>query len=180
LVAKVVAVVFVSQGREPPEGVGRVWKLILDDLSDGPDVLEVTSQVMRANQYVTAGDIHRAVVAERKRRGVQRALLPGGGRPRECPKCGGTGWMETTSHRPPYRFVARCVCEPTEVHYASRETTRFWITKIRQQLDQANGPLARSLRPMLTVPQADERYFADHHDPDPVEQWYGDDPEDRS
>ena len=97
-----------------------------------------------------------------------------------CPKCGGTGWMETTSHRPPYRFVARCVCEPTEVHYASRETTRFWITKIRQQLDQANGPLARSLRPMLTVPQADERYFADHHDPDPVEQWYGDDPEDRS
>jgi hypothetical protein len=79
LVAQMVALVFLSQGRDVPDGVADVWLHIFDDLTDGPDVLEVTSRVLRAQEYVTAGDIHRAIVAERKRRALRRPpeLEPG-------------------------------------------------------------------------------------------------------
>jgi hypothetical protein len=44
-------------------------------------------------------------------------------------------------------------------------------------VEQSTGPLAAGLaKQIVTVLRADHTYFADHDDPDPVEQWYGDDP----
>jgi hypothetical protein len=142
VVAQVVAVVFLSQGRDVPGGVADVWLHIFEDLADGPDVLEVTRRVVRSAQYVTAGEVHRAIVAERKRQASRRAL--------PAPDDDGP--------------------------VASPETVAFWRAECRRQLHAARGPLACSLAPLVTIPRADEPYFADHHGPEPVEQWYGDDP----
>jgi hypothetical protein len=181
LVAQVVAVVFLAQGREAPDGVTGAWWRIFDDLADGSDVLEVTSRVVRATAYITAGDIHRAIVAERRRQALRRALpaaTDGDGAPLVCRKCGGTGWLDLPSHdRRGYRYVAKCPCDDLQPErLASKETARFWATKCREQLDKAKGPLATGLKPIVTVPRADQAYFADRHDSDPVEQWWGDDP----
>jgi hypothetical protein len=59
---------------------------------------------------------------------------------------------------------------------ASRETTRFWASKCRQQLEQSRGPLAHGLRQMVSMPRADEPYFADQDGSDPLMRWYGDEP----
>jgi hypothetical protein len=188
LVAQVMALVFVAQGRQPPEGTGKVWLYIFEDLADGTDVLDVTRRVIRSAEYVTAGDIHRAIVAERKRQAALRALpvaSGGDGVPLACRKCGGTGfmdidWRDAPGGKPGHHCVARCQCELTPVRYASKETTAFWQAKCRQQFENARGPLAAGLRRTVTVPRADERYFADEPDrPEllEVERWHwGDDP----
>ena len=69
---------------------------------------------------------------------------------------------------------------PSGERIASPETVAFWRAKCRQQLEHATGPLARTLRPIVSVPRADKPYFADRHNPDPVEQWYGDDPQEEA
>jgi hypothetical protein len=66
--------VFGAAGREVPAGAPEAWFQILEDLDDGPDVLEVTSLVIRDAQYVTAGEIHRALVARRLRHGAGRRV----------------------------------------------------------------------------------------------------------
>jgi hypothetical protein len=63
---------------------------------------------------------------------------------------------------------------------ASAESMARWVAICREQLAPANGPLASGLSRIVTVPRADQNYFADRHEPDPVERWYGDDPEPES
>jgi hypothetical protein len=50
LVAQVVALAFLSQGRDAPDGVFDAWLFVLADLADGPDVPDITGRVIRAQQ----------------------------------------------------------------------------------------------------------------------------------
>jgi hypothetical protein len=70
LVAKVMRLVFGAAGRDVPDDAPEAWHRILEDLDDGPDVLELTALVIRDARYVTAGEIHRALVAHRLRHGA--------------------------------------------------------------------------------------------------------------
>jgi hypothetical protein len=85
LVAAVVARVFLAHGREVPKGALGVWSAIFDDLDDGPDVLPAVVALLRSTTFLpSAGEVHAAVVAWRRRAAVSaevgrvRVLVEGG------------------------------------------------------------------------------------------------------
>ena len=142
LVARVVALVYLSTGRNVDAEVLRVFDQALAEVDDWPDVVPIVARLVRVGGFIGAGEVYRAVVAERARAQAPPAAAA---HPDSC-RCGGTGWLEVDvvgqglTVRPcPGLSVVK---EPEP----PAPDPKRWVRRAQRSASDVKGPLGPSLQ----------------------------------